>query len=84
MALDPKKWTTKTQQAVAAALDSAQTNANPELTPDHLLAALLRQDDSIVPPVLQQARPGAAAWCATGPTRPSPRCPRPTAAPSRA
>jgi ATP-dependent Clp protease ATP-binding subunit ClpB len=54
MALDPKKWTTKTQQAVAAALESARANANPELTPDHLLAELLRQDDSIVLPVLQK------------------------------
>src|SRR5215831_11533041 len=54
MALDPNKWTTKTQQAVAAALEQAQANANPELTPDHLLAALLRQDDSIVLPVLQK------------------------------
>ena len=54
MALDPKKWTTKTQQAVAAALETARANANPELTPDHLLAALLRQDDSIVLPVLQK------------------------------
>src|SRR5205823_1646855 len=54
MALDPNKWTTKTQQAVAAALESARANANPEVTPDHLLAALLRQDDSIVLPVLQK------------------------------
>jgi ATP-dependent Clp protease ATP-binding subunit ClpB len=54
MALDPKKWTTKTQQAVAAALESARQHANPELTPDHLLAELLRQDDSIVLPVLQK------------------------------
>ena len=54
MALDPKKWTTKTQQAVAAAQELAQTNANPEITPDHLLAALVRQDDSIVLPVLQK------------------------------
>jgi ATP-dependent Clp protease ATP-binding subunit ClpB len=54
MVLDPKKWTTKTQQAVAAALESARANANPEVTPDHLLAALLRQDDSIVLPVLQK------------------------------
>ena len=30
---DPKKWTTKTQQAVAAALEQAQANANPELRP---------------------------------------------------
>jgi ATP-dependent Clp protease ATP-binding subunit ClpB len=54
MALDPNKWTTKTQQAVAAALEQAKANANPEITPDHLLAALLRQDDSIVLPVLQK------------------------------
>jgi ATP-dependent Clp protease ATP-binding subunit ClpB len=54
MALDPNKWTTKTQQAVAAALEQAKANANPEVTPDHLLAALLRQDDSIVLPVLQK------------------------------
>src|SRR6476661_3470494 len=54
MALDPNKWTNKTQQAVAAAMESARTNANPELTPDHLLGALLRQDDSIVLPVVQK------------------------------
>ena len=54
MALDPNKWTTKTQQAVAAALEQAKANDNPEVTPDHLLAALLRQEDSIVLPVLQK------------------------------
>ena len=54
MALDPKKWTLKTQEAVAAAIEQARANANPELTPDHLLAALLRQDDTIVLPVLQK------------------------------
>jgi ATP-dependent Clp protease ATP-binding subunit ClpB len=52
MALDPKKWTLKTQEAVAAAVDQAKANSNPELTPDHLLAALTRQDDTIVPAVL--------------------------------
>jgi ATP-dependent Clp protease ATP-binding subunit ClpB len=54
MALDPNTWTTKTQQAVTAALEQARANANPEVTPDHLLAALLRQEDSIVLPVLQK------------------------------
>ena len=45
----------KTQQAVPAALEHGRAaNANPEVTPDHLLAALLRQDDSIVLPVLQK------------------------------
>ncbi|MCE9621025.1 MAG: ATP-dependent chaperone ClpB [Actinomycetia bacterium] len=52
MALDPKKWTLKTNEAFAAALDHAKSLSNPELTPDHLLAALMRQDDTIVPAVL--------------------------------
>jgi ATP-dependent Clp protease ATP-binding subunit ClpB len=54
MALDPKKWTHKTQEAVAAAMDLARSGSNPELTPDHLLAALTRQDETIVPAVLSQ------------------------------
>jgi ATP-dependent Clp protease ATP-binding subunit ClpB len=52
MAVDPKKWTLKTQEAVAAAIDLAKAHSNPELTPDHVLAALSRQDDTIVPAVL--------------------------------
>src|SRR5262245_10789339 len=52
MALDPKKWTLKTQEAIGAAVDLAKNNSNPELTPDHLLAALARQDETIVPAVL--------------------------------
>ena len=52
MAFDPKKWTLKTNEAFAAAIDQAKSLNNPELTPDHLLAALMRQDDTIVPPVL--------------------------------
>jgi ATP-dependent Clp protease ATP-binding subunit ClpB len=58
MALDPKKWTLKTQEAISAAVDLAKGNSNPELTPDHLLAAVTRQDDTIVPAVL--ARLGQA------------------------
>jgi ATP-dependent Clp protease ATP-binding subunit ClpB len=53
MAIDPKKWTQKTQEAVAAAMEDARGRSNPELTPDHLLAALLRQDGTIVAAVLQ-------------------------------
>ncbi|HUC32934.1 MAG TPA: AAA family ATPase [Ilumatobacteraceae bacterium] len=52
MALDPKKWTLKTNEAFAAAIDQAKSLSNPELTPDHLLAAIMRQDDTIVPAVL--------------------------------
>jgi ATP-dependent Clp protease ATP-binding subunit ClpB len=53
MAIDPKKWTIKTQEAVAAAVDQARALSNPELTPDHLMAALARQDDTLTPAVLQ-------------------------------
>ncbi|HEY4608740.1 MAG TPA: ATP-dependent chaperone ClpB [Ilumatobacteraceae bacterium] len=52
MAFDPKKWTLKTNEAFAAAIEQAKALSNPELTPDHLLAAMTRQDDTIVPAVL--------------------------------
>ena len=52
MALDPKTWTTKTQEAVAAAVDQAKSLANPNLTVDHLLVALCDQDGTIVAPLL--------------------------------
>ena len=52
MAFDPKKWTLKTNEAFAAAIDQAKAFSNPELTPDHVLAAMMRQDDTIVPAVL--------------------------------
>ncbi len=54
MAIDPKKWTIKTQEAVGAAIDQARALSNPELTPDHLLAAMARQDDTLTPAVLQK------------------------------
>ncbi|MEY2580564.1 MAG: ATP-dependent Clp protease ATP-binding subunit ClpB [Ilumatobacteraceae bacterium] len=52
MAFDPKKWTLKTNEAFAAAIDQAKALSNPELTPDHLMAAMMRQEDTIVPAVL--------------------------------
>ena len=54
MALDPNKWTHKTQEAFAAALDQAKANSNPEVTPDHLMSALFRQDDTLVLPIVQK------------------------------
>ena len=47
MAIDPKKWTLKTQEAFSAAIDDAKERSNPELTPDHVLAAMMRQDGTI-------------------------------------
>jgi ATP-dependent Clp protease ATP-binding subunit ClpB len=54
MAIDPKKWTTRTQEAIAAASDSARTLGNPEVTVDHVLSAVAGQTDTIVPAFLQK------------------------------
>jgi ATP-dependent Clp protease ATP-binding subunit ClpB len=54
MPLDPNTWTLKTQEAVNAAMTSAKEHSNPEVTPDHVLAALLRQDDGVVLPVVRK------------------------------
>ncbi len=54
MALDPNTWTVKTREAFNAAVDLARTRANPEITPAHLLSALLGQEDTVVLPVLQR------------------------------
>ena len=55
MPLDPNRWTLKTQEAFNAAVDHARANSNPEVTPDHLLAALLGQEEGVVLPILQKA-----------------------------
>jgi ATP-dependent Clp protease ATP-binding subunit ClpB len=54
MPLDPNRWTLKTQEAFTAAVEAAKAASNPEVTPDHLLAALLRQGEGIVLPILQR------------------------------
>src|SRR2546421_7886150 len=55
MALDPNRWTLKTQEAFQAAIDNARARSNAEVTPDHLLAALLGQTEGAVLSVLQRA-----------------------------
>ena len=54
MALDPNRWTLKTQDAVNIALADARSSSNPEVTPDHLLLALLGQEEGVVLPLLQK------------------------------
>jgi len=54
MAIDPKKWTTRTQEAIAAAGDLARGNGNPEVTPDHVMVAVMSQTDTIVPPLVKK------------------------------
>ena len=52
MAIDPKKWTTKTQEAIAAAGDAARSQGHPEVTVDHVLVALMNQPETIIPAFL--------------------------------
>ncbi|MEM7286712.1 MAG: Clp protease N-terminal domain-containing protein, partial [Actinomycetota bacterium] len=54
MALDPKRWTHKTTEAVQAAMTLAGERSNPEVTSVHLLLALIGQADGVVLPVLQK------------------------------
>ena len=54
MALDPNTWTLKTQEAFNSAVSSAKEHANPEVTPDHLLLAMLGQEGSLVLPLLNR------------------------------
>jgi ATP-dependent Clp protease ATP-binding subunit ClpB len=54
MALDPNRWTLKVQEAFNTAVESAKAASNPEVTPDHLLLALLGQGEGIVLPMLQR------------------------------
>jgi len=46
------KLTVKAQEAVAEAQNLARGAGNPEVTPEHLMIALLRQDGGIVGPIL--------------------------------
>ncbi len=48
------KLTVKAQEAIAEAQNLARGAGNPELTPEHLLLALVRQDGGIVSPILNK------------------------------
>src|SRR5918999_413372 len=52
MAFDPNRWTLRTQEAIQAAVEMARTQAHPEVTPDHLVAALVGQQEGVVLPIL--------------------------------
>ncbi len=52
--LDPNRWTLKTREAFNDATAMAQSKSHPEVTPDHLLLALIGQADGVVLPVLQR------------------------------
>src|SRR5258706_6156880 len=48
------KLTVKAQEAIAEGQNLARGAGNPELTPEHLLLALLRQEGGIVTPILNK------------------------------
>jgi ATP-dependent Clp protease ATP-binding subunit ClpB len=52
--VQPDRFTTKSQEAVAGAQRLAAERRNPEVAPAHLLLALLDQQDGLVVPVLQK------------------------------
>ncbi|MCG8555341.1 MAG: ATP-dependent chaperone ClpB [Proteobacteria bacterium] len=49
------RLTSKTREALMAAQDQATRRANPELVPEHLMAALLEQPDGVAAPLLEKA-----------------------------
>src|ERR1700742_487759 len=51
----PDRFALKTQEALVAAQRLAGTRGNPQVTAQHVLAALLEQDGGIVAPVLKRA-----------------------------
>ncbi len=61
MAIRWDKFTVKAQEAVQRASQLASEHGNPELQPTHLLAALLEDQENIVPPVLEKIGIGPQA-----------------------
>ncbi|WP_344116990.1 hypothetical protein, partial [Nocardioides marmoribigeumensis] len=47
------KFTTRAQEAIAAAIQAATGRGNTQLEALHLLEALLGQSDTVVPPLLE-------------------------------
>ncbi|MBT5849032.1 MAG: AAA domain-containing protein, partial [Acidimicrobiaceae bacterium] len=54
MTLDPNRWTLKTTEAFSAATEAARGASHPEVVPEHLLVALLGQEEGIVLPLLHK------------------------------
>jgi ATP-dependent Clp protease ATP-binding subunit ClpB len=68
--MQPDRFTIKSQEAIQAAQKLAGERRNPEITPEHLLAVLLEQEEGIVPGILRKVGPGEpAAGLAEGPVQ---------------
>src|SRR3979490_654716 len=55
------KYTEKAREAVASALELAREHNNPQLEPEHLLAALVEQREGIIPELLGKMKADPAA-----------------------
>ena len=62
--MQPDRFTVKSQEAVAAAQALAAERRNSEVTPAHLLVALLRQEGGLAAPILQKLGADAGAVAA--------------------
>jgi ATP-dependent Clp protease ATP-binding subunit ClpB len=61
MTLDPNRWTTRTKEAFNDAVQQATAAGHAEVTPAHLLTAVLAQPEGIARPLLSQAGVDVAA-----------------------
>src|SRR3954471_6533694 len=59
--MQPDRFTIKSQEAIAAAGSLAERRRNPQVTPEHLLFALLEQEGGVVVPVLGKLGANLAA-----------------------
>ena len=62
MPIDPEKWTNRTREAFSAATTQATAAGNPEVTPVHLVAAVLAQPEGIATPLLRQVDVDPTSW----------------------
>jgi ATP-dependent Clp protease ATP-binding subunit ClpB len=68
--MDFQKLTIKAQEAFSSAQGDAITRGNPELTPDHLLVALLDQEGGVAPRILEKSGANAGEVRAAAEARP--------------
>src|SRR5256885_16652147 len=58
--MNPDRFTLKTREAITAAQSLAEERRHPQVTPEHLLAALLEQSETVVAPLLRKVGADAA------------------------
>jgi ATP-dependent Clp protease ATP-binding subunit ClpB len=56
VAIDPERWTNRTREAYSAATTQATAAGHAELTPAHVLTAILAQSEGIAPPLLRSLK----------------------------